>query len=97
VPAQTRKALLVPDMAVFTDQAGKYVLVCNEKDTVEIRRIKTAESVREFRVIESGLSQNDRVIVNGLQRARPGTMVKGSQSQLQITNAAADYPELQKN
>lgn len=97
IPAQTRKALLVPDMAVFTDQAGKYVLVCNDKDTVEVRRIKTAESVQEFRVIDSGLNQKDRVIINGLQRARPGTMVKGSQSQLHISNAAAAYPELQKN
>lgn len=75
IPLDTRTALLVPDAAVLTDQAGKYVLVCNADNRVTIRRVRTSELIEDMRVIDDGLSLQDWVIVNGIQKARPGARV----------------------
>lgn len=71
-----RESLLVPDVAIQSDQGGRYVLVVNEKDVVERRNITVGPIVDRMRPIETGLDENERVIVNGLQRARPGMPVK---------------------
>jgi membrane fusion protein, multidrug efflux system len=76
VPIEKRKTLLVPDLAVQFDQGGRYVLVVNEKNVVEpSKRIKTGEQVDGMTAVEEGLTPQDRVIVLGVQRARPGTEV----------------------
>jgi membrane fusion protein (multidrug efflux system) len=69
-------ALLVPERAIGSDQAGRYVLVVNDRDVVEQRPIVPGSLVDGMRVIASNLEPDDRVVVNGLQRARPGTRVK---------------------
>ncbi len=76
VPLLTRRALVVPDVALQADQAGPFVLVVNLQDVVERRAVRTGQAVGESRVIEEGLTQADRVVVNGLQRARPGSTVR---------------------
>jgi hypothetical protein len=58
-----------------SDQRGRYVLVVDGNDMVEQRRIVTGPAVDELRIIESGLTQQDRVVVSGLQRAIPGQKV----------------------
>jgi RND family efflux transporter MFP subunit len=64
-----RPALLVPDRAIGTDMTQKYLLAVNAKNGVE-RRLVTASSLHEgLRVIESGIGPDDRIIVDGLQRA----------------------------
>lgn len=68
-------ALLVPDVALSSDQRGDFVYVVDDKDTVHYQQVTTGPKVDELRVIKSGLSGNDRVIVNGIQRARPGAKV----------------------
>lgn len=76
VPIGTRDdALLVPDLAVGTDQRGDYLLVVNKENAVEYRPVKTGAQVRDMRVIETGITADDRIIVEGLQRARPGLTV----------------------
>lgn len=76
LPVETRESLMVPASAVLSDQGGKYVLLCDAKDVVKFQRVRTGRLVRgEMRVIEEGLTTKDRVIVNGLQRARPGSKV----------------------
>jgi len=69
------QAALVPDTALGSDQAGRYLLVINAENVVEQRHVVTGPAEGELRVIESGLKPNDRVIVAGLQRAIPGDKV----------------------
>jgi RND family efflux transporter MFP subunit len=68
--------LMIPDRAVAVDQRGDYVLVVNEKDVVEYRPVKLGMRVGRMRVVASGLEPQDWIVINGLQRARPGTQVK---------------------
>jgi RND family efflux transporter MFP subunit len=67
--------LLVEDRAIGTDQRGDFVLVVNDRNAVEYRPVKLGITDGPLRVIESGINPTDRVIVNGLQRARPGVTV----------------------
>jgi multidrug efflux pump subunit AcrA (membrane-fusion protein) len=68
--------LMVPDRAIATDQRGEYVLVVNDKKTVEYRPVKLGMRIAEMREVLSGIAATDLVIVNGIQRARPGAEVK---------------------
>lgn len=68
-------AVLVPDIALGTDQLGRYLLLVNDQGVVEQRRVTTGALVGENRVIESGLKPGEKVIVNGTQRAVPGQKV----------------------
>jgi RND family efflux transporter MFP subunit len=68
--------LMVPDRAIAMDQSGEYVLVVNDKDTVERRSVKLGLRVANMRVVNEGVQAGDWVVINGLQRARPGTPVK---------------------
>ncbi len=72
---QQTNALLVPDSALGSDQAGRYVLVVNADNVVEQRKVVTGPLDVDLRVIESGLKPDDRVIVAGLLRAIPGQKV----------------------
>ena len=75
VPLQERAALLVPEVALGSDQQGPYVLIVNEKNTVERRNVKTGPVVDSLRAIEEGLTGQEWVIVRGLQKAAPGKRV----------------------
>jgi len=67
--------LLVPDRAIGRDQDRKYVLAVNDKNIVEYRAVEIGELFGEDRAIISGLNAGDRVVVDGVQRARPGQPV----------------------
>ena len=69
------KALLVPDAAVGTDQNERYLMTVDASGTVQTRPVKLGRLFGELRVIEQGVDAADRVIVNGLQMASPGTKV----------------------
>jgi multidrug efflux pump subunit AcrA (membrane-fusion protein) len=76
VPAsQPYEALLVPDAAVGTEQARKYVLVVAADNTVSQRYVTLGDVIDDLRVIKTGLAGEDRLIVNGMVRARPGGKV----------------------
>ena len=70
------KATLVNDRAISTDQDRKFLLVVGEGDKVEYRVVKTGPIVDGLRVVREGVRVGDRVVVNGLQRVRPGMPVK---------------------
>jgi RND family efflux transporter MFP subunit len=72
---QQQKALLVPDVALGSDQSGRYVLVVNGDNVVEQRKVRTGPLEGDLRVIESGLKADDRVVIAGLLRAIPGQKV----------------------
>jgi len=69
------EALLVPDTAVATDQSRKIVFVVKEDDTVDARAVVLGPLDDGLRVIREGLKAEDRVIVEGIQRARVGAKV----------------------
>ncbi|OKO67728.1 efflux RND transporter periplasmic adaptor subunit [Bradyrhizobium sp. AS23.2] len=69
------EALLIPDAAVATDQSRKIVFVVKPDDTVEARAVVLGPLDDGLRVIREGLKAEDRVIVNGIQRARVGAKV----------------------
>lgn len=70
-------ALLIPDMAIQTDQADKLVLVVEADGTVKARRVQLGPSVNGLRIVESGLSGDESIVVSGLQYAVPGSKVDG--------------------
>ncbi len=69
------QALLLPDTAIATDQSRKIVFVVKADDTVEARAVTLGPLDDGLRVIREGLKPDDRVIVDGLQRARVGAKV----------------------
>jgi RND family efflux transporter MFP subunit len=71
----TDNALLVPDRALGMDQRGHYLLVVGQDDTVEQRPVQVGALHDGMRVITDGLSADDAVVVDGLQRAIPGSKV----------------------
>lgn len=73
------QAILIPDRAIQTDQAGRYVLVLSPSNVVERRSIQTADLVDRFRIITSGLKADDRVVIADLWRATPGITVEPRQ------------------
>jgi len=75
VPGQARPSLLVPDAALGSDQGGRYVLVVNDDNMVEQRKVEPGQQSGSMRVILSGLKPDDRVVVDGLMRAIPGQKV----------------------
>jgi multidrug efflux system membrane fusion protein len=69
------EALLLPDTAIATDQSRKIVFVVKDDNTVEAKAVTLGPLDEGLRVIREGLKAEDRVIVNGLQRARVGAKV----------------------
>ena len=70
-----RPTLLVNERAIGTDQSQKFVLAVAKDHTAVYRTVKLGGSVDGMRVVRSGLSAGDEIIVNGLQRVRPGMIV----------------------
>ena len=68
-------ALLIPDSAIGSEQARKFVYVVNGDDTVVQKYVELGQLSDGDRVIKSGLQPTDRVIIEGLMRARPGVKV----------------------
>ena len=91
VPASpSYEALLVPDAAVGTEQARKFVTTVNAENVVTPKYVTLAQVLPDgMRVIKEGLSPDDRIVVNGLLRARPGQKVT---PQEQGAAPAADAP-----
>ncbi len=73
---ETKDATLAPDIALLSDPSGRYALVVNDKDVVEVRHVKIGTLDGALRDVLDGLSPSDRIVVNGLQRARPGALVR---------------------
>jgi RND family efflux transporter MFP subunit len=69
------QALLVPDSAIGTEQARKFLLLVGPDNVVALRYVTLGDLVDGMRVIKSGLAPDDRVIVTGLMRARAGAKV----------------------
>ncbi len=93
VPLQQQPdAILVDDTAIASSQAGSYVLVLGADNKVEQRIVKTGQLQGQLRVIESGITKDDWVLVGGNQRAVPGNVVDPQKGSMSAAAAAADAP-----
>jgi RND family efflux transporter MFP subunit len=87
------EALLVPDVAIASEQVRKYVMVVDAENTVRQKYVTLGHLVgKGLRVIKEGLSADDRVVVNGLARIRPNVKVT-PQEQGAEPPAAAPAPQ----
>jgi len=76
IPTQPQKdALLVKETALGTDLGGKYLLVVDDQNVVAQRHVELGSLIDGMRVIRKGLAADERYVVKGLQRARPGLPV----------------------
>lgn len=68
--------LVIPQAALQADQSGYYALVVDDKHAVEVRRVQTGPNLDADIVVTSGLKEGDKVIVDGIQKVRPGQVVQ---------------------
>jgi len=73
--ATPRNAVLVTDRAIGTDQSKRFVLVVGGDNKAQYREVRIGRLVDGLRVVESGLKPGEVIVVNGLQRVRPGAPV----------------------
>jgi RND family efflux transporter MFP subunit len=86
---QVQNALFVPDVALGSDQSGRYLLVVNGENIVEQRKVRVGPLEGELRVIEEGLKADDRVVTAGLLRAIPGQKVDPQLKKIEAQPIAA--------
>lgn len=86
-PAYT--ALLLPDSAIGTDQTAKYVLAVDSEGMVTRRNVTLGPFIDgRLRTVRTGVSADDWIVTNGLQRARPGNKVDPKQVSITVSDAA---------
>jgi multidrug efflux system membrane fusion protein len=68
-------ALLITERAVGTDQNKKFVMVVGADNKANYREVTLGANVNGLRIVQTGLKPNERIVVNGLQRVRPGALV----------------------
>ena len=91
-------AVLVPHAALSHDPRGNaQVMVVNGESKVEARQVAAEQSLGDKWVVTAGLAGGERVIVEGLQRVRPGAQVQAQEAGAETTNAAAPAPAPAKN
>lgn len=83
---EAHPAILISDAAVGTDQAKKYVLVVDSAGKVQYREVQLGSLHDNLRVVTSGLKAGERIVVNGIQRARPNDTVRVNM--VKMTDAA---------
>jgi RND family efflux transporter MFP subunit len=90
---RAQPGVLVTDRAIGTDQDRKYVLVVNDQNVVEYRPVKLGGLHGGLRAVVDGLTGQERVVVNGLQRVRPGVTVTPQQVDMRPGPPAAPPPK----
>lgn len=80
--SEIMKAVLIPDDAIMSDQAQKIVYTVSKKKVVERKEVKLGQLEDGLRLIRSGLSPDDLVIINGIQRVRPGVVASPQEGKI---------------
>jgi RND family efflux transporter MFP subunit len=91
------EAVLVNDSAIGTDQTVRYVLVLGAGNKVEYRPVQLGPVVDGLRVVQSGLAPAETIVVNGLQRVRPGAQVAPQRIAMGKPRVAEDAALLARN
>lgn len=85
--ARAEPALLINERAVGTDQSKKFVMVVGADNKANYREVSLGASVNGLRVVTTGLKPGEQIVVNGLQRIRPGSLVAPQQMTMALTPA----------
>ena len=85
-------AILLPDAAIATDQSNRFVFVVADDGTVSAKPVTLGPIIEGLRVIRTGVTPADWVIVNGVQRARKGIKVKADKIVIEQAQKAASLP-----
>jgi membrane fusion protein, multidrug efflux system len=78
------RATLLPDAAIGTDQAERFVLVVDGENKVARKKVVPGPMIEGFRIVREGVTAADRVVVAGLQAVRPGSVVDPQDAPLQV-------------
>jgi RND family efflux transporter MFP subunit len=95
--AAPEETLLVPDVAIGTEQVRKFVLVIDNENVARPKYVTLGQVVDGLRVVTAGLDAGDRVIVNGLMRARPGVKVTPQEIRSADTSPLVDDSQTTPN
>jgi RND family efflux transporter MFP subunit len=83
IAISTREGVLhVPERALGADQGGRYLMVVDPDDVAQLRRVEVGVLKDGMRAIESGIEPDDRIIIDGLMRVRPGSKVTPISSEI---------------
>ncbi|MCQ4316047.1 efflux RND transporter periplasmic adaptor subunit [Stutzerimonas zhaodongensis] len=96
VGSATYDAVLIKDVAVGTDLGKKFVLVLGDDGKVNYRSIELGPKLEGMRIVRKGLEQGETIVVNGLQRVRPGTAVEPQQVPMADADTLAALKEKQR-
>jgi multidrug efflux system membrane fusion protein len=88
-------ALLVSDRAVGTDQGQKYLLVVDKDNVVVVKPVELGPEAEGLRVVRSGITADDQIIINGIVNARPGSKVSPQEGDM--NQFATNQLQLQAN
>ena len=80
--AKATPAILINERAVGTDQSKRFVLVVGDDNKAVYREVSLGSNVDGLRIVTAGLKPNERIVVNGLQRVRPGSTVAPQPTQM---------------
>jgi multidrug efflux system membrane fusion protein len=80
--AKSSAALLISERAIGTDQSKKFVMVVGEDNKAQYREVTLGASANGLRIVTAGLQPGERIVVNGLQRVRPGSLVAPQQVEM---------------
>src|SRR5262245_7643291 len=78
-------ALLVPDSAILSDQSRRFGWVLDKDDIPEQRVVEPGNLERGLRIVRAGLQRDDRIVINGMQRVRPGARVTPTAGRIEAT------------
>ena len=95
--AQSAPALLVSERAIGTDQDKKFVLVLGADNTVAYREVQLGGSVNGMRIVSKGLKAGEKLVVNGLQRVRPGATVAPQEVPMELKAEVAGRTNVAKS
>lgn len=93
VGSGTYSAVLIKDEAVGTDLGKKFVLVLDQDSKAVYRSVELGPKIEGLRIVRSGLAKDDRIVVNGLQRVRPGSLVDAQDSPMASQETLAALAE----
>ncbi|NIA69137.1 efflux RND transporter periplasmic adaptor subunit [Pelagibius litoralis] len=90
VPVTERQGLpLVTERAISSDQSGRFIYVLGAENQIEKRSVTIGQLIDGLRVIEEGLSAGEKVVVNGIQRIRAGSLVAPEEAEMAAFTATA--------
>jgi RND family efflux transporter MFP subunit len=84
------EAILIPDEAIVTDQSQKLVMTLTEDNRIEPRVIRPGPTELGLRIVRRGLEPEDRIVINGLMRVRPGMEVTPVEGEIGLPTASAE-------